>query len=175
MQKLRIAAVFLATIAIASAAGRVHAQSSSTAKRQLAAAPAAHVVVPASEVKWGPAPPGLPAGTQAAVLEGDPTKAGVPFVVRLKFANGTTVAPHWHPTDENVTVLNGTLQVAMGEKLDESALKDLAAGSFVMMPKKMAHYARARGETTVQIHAMGPFAITYVNPKDDPRTNKKTN
>jgi hypothetical protein len=31
----------------------------------------------------------------------------------------------------------------------------------------------AKGETTIQVHAMGPFELIYVNPKDDPR--KKTN
>jgi hypothetical protein len=26
----------------------------------------------------------------------------------------------------------------------------------------------ARGETVVQVHAIGPFQLTYVNPEDDP-------
>jgi hypothetical protein len=32
----------------------------------------------------------------------------------------------------------------------------------------MHHWAVARGRTIVQVHAMGPFALTYVNAKDDP-------
>jgi hypothetical protein len=40
------------------------------------------------------------------------------------------------------------------------------------MPKGMHHYAWASGETVVQLHGIGPFAITYVNAADDPR---KTN
>jgi hypothetical protein len=40
------------------------------------------------------------------------------------------------------------------------------------MPKGMHHYAWASGETVVQLHGVGPFAITYVNAADDPR---KTN
>jgi hypothetical protein len=33
----------------------------------------------------------------------------------------------------------------------------------------MHHYVIARGPTVVQVHGMGPFAITYVHPTDDPR------
>jgi hypothetical protein len=32
----------------------------------------------------------------------------------------------------------------------------------------MNHYARAQGHTVVQVSGMGPFAMTYVNPADDP-------
>ena len=37
----------------------------------------AHVLQPAADAKWGPAPPMLPPGAQIAVLAGDPTKAVV--------------------------------------------------------------------------------------------------
>jgi len=36
-------------------------------------------------------------------------------------------------------------------------------------PAKMHHYAFTRTGATIQITAHGPFAITYVNPRDDPR------
>lgn len=32
----------------------------------------------------------------------------------------------------------------------------------------MNHYAWATGGTVIQAHGQGPFAITYVNPADDP-------
>jgi len=35
----------------------------------------------------------------------------------------------------------------------------------------MNHYAWTDGETVVQVHGQGPFAITYVNPADDPSKN----
>jgi hypothetical protein len=44
----------------------------------------------------------------------------------------------------------------------------LQAGGFVPVGANMHHYAIARGHTVVQVHAMGPFALTYVNPKDAP-------
>jgi ketosteroid isomerase-like protein len=133
-----------------------------------AAAPtAAHVMVPAANVTFGPAPPVLPAGAKMAVVSGDPSKAG-PYVVRLQMPAGYTIAPHWHPTDESVTVLSGTLGLGMGDTLDKTAAQDLGTGGFANMPAQMHHYAIAKGATTVQIHGMGPFAITYVNAADDP-------
>jgi quercetin dioxygenase-like cupin family protein len=130
---------------------------------------AEHLVVRPGGLKWGPAPPSLPPGAQLAVLVGDPGKPGVAYVIRAKLPDGYKVPPHWHPTDENVTVLEGTLLVGKGEKFDPSATEELPAGSFMRMPKTMRHFAVAKGETVIQLHGVGPFEITYVNPADDPR------
>src|SRR5438309_1754264 len=89
-----------------------------------------HVVVKPADIKWGPAPPGLPAGVQMAVLAGDPGKATM-FVIRAKMPDGYTVPPHWHPTEENVTVLKGTLLVGKGTKLDPAHADQLTAGSYM--------------------------------------------
>ena len=136
------------------------------------AAPAKHVIMTTGDIKWGPAPDGLPAGAQVAVLDGDPAKPGAPFVIRAKMPDGYKVMPHWHPADESLTVISGSFSVGMGDAWNESSLKELKAGEYGRMPKMMHHYAVAKGETVLQIHGVGPFAITYVNPKDDPR--KKT-
>ena len=127
-----------------------------------------HVVVRPDDIKWGPAPPSLPAGAKAAVLVGDPGKAA-PYVLRAKLPAGYKVPPHWHPTDENVTVIKGTLMVGKGEKLSADASEALPAGSFMRMPKTMRHFAWTKGETIIQVHGIGPFDITYVNAEDDPR------
>jgi hypothetical protein len=42
------------------------------------------------------------------------------------------------------------------------------------MPKGMHHYALAKGDTELQVHGMGPFGVTYVNPNDDPRKKPTT-
>lgn len=133
-----------------------------------AAAQHAHTVVAADAVKWGPAPPSLPPGAQAAALSGSPAKEG-PFVLRLKFPSGFVIPPHRHSKDEYVTVISGQFAVSSGEKVDHASLKPLPAGSFVHLPAGMPHYARAEGETVVQINGMGPFDVTYIDPKDDPR------
>ncbi len=120
------------------------------------------------EVKWGPAPAVFPAGAQFAVLSGDPSGTGL-FTVRLRFPDGYKVPSHTHPTDEHVTVVSGTLHVGMGAKFETKGMMTLGPGGYVVAPANHAHYVRAQGVTVVQVHAMGPFAMTYVNPADTPR------
>ena len=131
-----------------------------------------HVTISPDELKWGPPPPALPPGSEIAVLHGDPSKAGSDFVIRAKFPDGYTVPPHWHQTDENVLVLQGTIMLGMGDKLDLTNARELPAGSFALMPAGMRHFARAKGETILNIHGIGPFTVNYVNPADDPRNKK---
>ena len=57
----------------------------------------------------------------------------------------------------------------MGDKLDEAKADKLTAGSFIYLPANMNHFDFATTESVVQINSEGPFAITYVNPADDPR------
>ena len=126
-----------------------------------------HIALTAAEVKWGQPPPSLGKGAQFAVVSGDPSKPG-PFAIRLKFPAGYKVAPHWHPTDEHVTVLSGTIAFGMGDKFDKTAMKDMPAGSYAMMPAEMRHFAMAKTAVTLQVHGTGPFVLNYVNPADDP-------
>jgi hypothetical protein len=130
-----------------------------------------HVSVSTGEVVWRPASPKLPPGAQFAVLVGDPSKAGEPYVFRAKLPDGYSVPPHWHPMDENVTVISGTFMLGFGERFDGAATRALPAGSYAMLPKKMPHYNVMKGETILQFHGIGPYDIQYVNPADDP-TNK---
>ena len=44
----------------------------------------------------------------------------------------------------------------------------LKAGAYHHLPAKTHHYAYSKGPAVVQINGMGPFDITYVDPKDDP-------
>ncbi len=130
------------------------------------------VIVTPGDVKWMDAPPSLPPGAKAAVIQGDPSKEG-PFTLRLKMPGDYKVGPHFHPDTETVTVLSGTFNVSMGDTFDASKAKSLEAGSFVAVPKKSPHFAFSKGETVIQVNAHGPWSITYVNPSDDPRNNKK--
>ena len=136
------------------------------AARAQSSAPA-HVLVAGPEIKWGPAPPILEKGASFAVISGDPGKPG-PYVIRLQLPAGFKIAPHWHPTDENVTVISGTFALGMGDKFDAAALKDLGPGGYGLMPAEMRHFAMAKTAVVVQVHGTGPFALTYVNPADDP-------
>jgi len=127
-----------------------------------------HVLQNATDAKWGPAPPMLPAGAEVAVVSGDPSKTG-PFVLRLKFPANYSIPAHSHPTDENVTVLSGSLFVGMGNKLDRAAGDAVATGGYALLPQGMNHCAYTKGAATILLFAQGPFDFKYVDPKDDPR------
>jgi quercetin dioxygenase-like cupin family protein len=123
------------------------------------------------QVKWGPAPPALPAGAQTAALSGDPMSDS-PFVLIVKFPANYRVAAHSHPKNENLTVISGTLFMGMGDKLDASAGKPLTAGGYALMPANMNHYVYSEAEMVFTVHGQGPVEFKYVNPADDPRTKK---
>ena len=126
------------------------------------------IISSAKDVKWGPAPPSVPKGAMLAVMAGDPSGTG-PVSVRLKLPAGYAIAAHWHPTDEQVTVLSGTLSIGMGDALDKKKGTMLRAGGFAIAPAKMHHYAWTKTGGTVQLNLMGPLEVNYVNPADDPR------
>jgi quercetin dioxygenase-like cupin family protein len=122
-----------------------------------------------AKLTWGPAPPFLPAGAQFALVSGDPGKAGH-YEIQLSLPSGYIIPPHSHPTDETVTVKSGHFRYGMGDKIDAKSMKTMNPGQSGTMPARQNHYARAQGHTVVAVSGTGPFAITYVNPADDPRT-----
>jgi quercetin dioxygenase-like cupin family protein len=130
------------------------------------------VLAGAAAVKWGPPPPVFPPGAKFAVIDGDPAVKGL-VTVRFEMPAGYKIAPHWHPTDEHITVLSGTFAIGMGDTLDMAHGKTLKAGGYAVAPANMHHYAWTKTGATIQVHMMGPFAITYVNPADDPSQTAK--
>jgi hypothetical protein len=120
-----------------------------------------------SALVWGPAPPVFSPGAKMAVVSGNPAAAG-PFTIQLSMPDGYKVMPHTHPTDEKLTVKKGAFLVGMGASFDASKANALATGATATAPAKMAHYAQAKGATIVEVTSVGPFAMTYVNPADDP-------
>ena len=127
------------------------------------------VVRSAGDTKFGAPPPFLAPGAGFAVLQGDPGASGE-FTIRLSLPSGYIIAPHWHPTDENVTVISGSVLVGMGDEIDRVGATQLSAGGFITAPANMHHYAIAVGRTVLQVHGTGPFAITYIRAKDNPAT-----
>jgi hypothetical protein len=124
-----------------------------------------HVIAKPEAIQWKP----FLGKAEIAVISGDPQKEGAPFVLRIKQPDGMKVPPHWHPVDEHLTVLQGIFVIGMGEKFDIAAGEELHVGAYASMPKRTPHFAMAKGETIVQVHGIGPFAVTFVNPADDPR------
>ena len=123
-------------------------------------------------LKWTDAPPILPRGAKVTVLEGDPGKEG-PFVMRVRMPDGYKIPPHIHPKTERVTVIAGTFFVAMGDKFDPAKGMEMPAGAFGTWPAGMKHFVWTRGETVIQLHGVGPWSLTYINPDDDPRKERK--
>src|SRR5947207_14304182 len=108
------------TLAIALMAGLCAATAGAQSPKAAARKPsAAHVILTPGDMRWGPAPPVLPAGAQVAVLDGDPFKPGF-FTLRLKFPDGYKIPAHTHPTDENIVVVSGTFKAGMGDAYSES-------------------------------------------------------
>jgi len=134
-------------------------------------ASAAQAQLNSGDLKWGAAPPGLPPGAQLAVLSGDPGKEGM-FTIRLKFPENYAVAPHHHPADELVTVIDGQLSIGMGETVDRAKAATLSEAGYVAMPANMNHYGFTGSGATIQVTSHGPFQVIYVNPADDPRNAK---
>jgi quercetin dioxygenase-like cupin family protein len=133
---------------------------------------AEHVMFTGAGLKWGDAPPALPAGAKFAVLSGDPGKEGM-FTIRLQMPAGYKIPAHTHPTDELVTVISGTCSFGMGPKFDDATAKEMPAGAYAVMPAGMQHFAGSKSGCVVQVQSTGPFQVTYVNPSDDPRGAKK--
>ncbi|MEO5703155.1 MAG: cupin domain-containing protein [Gammaproteobacteria bacterium] len=126
-----------------------------------------HVMLVPTDLKWADVP-SLPPGAKVTVIEG-PLNDAVPFTFRLKFPANYKVPAHWHPAIEHVTVISGTFNMGTGDKLDPSKTMPLSAGSVAIMQPKTNHFAWTKEETIIQVHGVGPWAINYVNPTDDPR------
>ena len=157
MKKNRILAVGAGIIGLATVATGICSQEKKDSGD-------AHKIVHYGDLKWTP----IMKGCELAAVSGDPNAEGAPFVLRIRCADGTKIPAHWHPADENLTVLKGTFLVATGEAFDETKLQTMNVGNFILMPKEMRHFAMNKGETIVQIHGAGPFKVNWVNPSEVP-------
>ena len=119
-------------------------------------------------IQWREGPPTMLPGAQMAILEGDPAKDGF-FTMRLKVPDGYRVMPHWHPKTERLTVIKGVVHLGTGDRFDAKATRALPAGTYSSMTPHMTHFAWMEGETILQLSSIGPWAVIYVNPADDPR------
>ncbi len=122
----------------------------------------AHKIIRFGDLKWTP----IIKGCDVASVSGDFNADGAPFVIRVRCVDGAKIPAHWHPADENITVLKGAFLVGMGETFDESKLQTMNVGNFLTMAKEMRHFGLCKGETIVQVHGMGPFKINWVNPAE---------
>jgi uncharacterized RmlC-like cupin family protein len=113
--------------------------------------------------------PAFPPGVRLAAVVGEPAKAG-PYVIRVKVPGGTKLMPHRHAEDRVYTVISGVFYVGVGDRFDEHALQVFPPGSVIVLPGDTPHFHFAKsGEYVTQITAIGPLALEYLDPADDPR------
>jgi quercetin dioxygenase-like cupin family protein len=156
------------TFQLASAAA-LFAIASTVSPASWAQGPADIAMASPDELKWADFP-ALPPGAKVAVIQGPPNEAK-PYIVRLKFPANYKVPVHTHPGTEHLTVISGTFHLGTGDKRDQKQTKALTPGSVALIQPNIKHFAWTNSETVVQLHGMGPSAIAYPNPADDPRKN----
>lgn len=123
--------------------------------------------VAAAELAFGDIEvPGFASGMKIATVYGDPSVADEPYTIRLAFPDGYAFPPHWHPRAENVTVLEGEFLLSMGREFDDSKLKIYRPGDYLYIAAKNPHFGKAKGRTVIQLHGIGPFAITVVEGQE---------
>ena len=126
-----------------------------------------HLMVTEADLKWADVP-SLPPGAKIAVIEG-PMNEAKPFTMRLRLPADYRIPAHYHSAIEHVTVISGTFHMGTGDKLDTKVTRALGPGSVAIMQPGTRHFAWTKEEAVVQVHGVGPWTVTYVNPADDPR------
>ncbi len=134
----------------------------------IAAASLAQDQINPAKIVWTDSTPALPKGAKLAILSGNPGKEGI-FTIRLLLPPDYVIAPHRHPSDEHITVIDGQLSVGMGATIDRNEAWKLDRGGYAVAAANMNHYLLTTAGATVQITAEGPFQMIYADPKDDPR------
>ena len=112
-------------------------------------------------LQWTAVPSHLPAGAQVAIVSGDPTKP-VLTTADLMMPDGYTMPAHFHPVDEQVEVLEGTLLIGIGDVMDRGKAMQANMGDASMLHPGTQHYFIAKGRTRIRVTFMGPYTVTYV-------------
>ena len=127
--------------------------------------PMGHGIVAPDQLVWRP----LISGVEMAVVCGDPDKKGGLYVIRVRSKGEVKLPPHWHVTDEHITVLEGSFWIGPGEQFDASKLQEMKAGAHAMMPAGVRHFGLCKSGDVVEVFGEAPFVVNFVNPQDDPR------
>lgn len=133
------------------------------AEPPIGSVPPGTIQLGADALNWKPAPPNMPAGTETAVLEGDPRQEGL-FSLRLRGPAGTRLAPHTHPQPERVTVISGAVGVGFGARFDAALLRVFRAGDYYVNPPGSPHFVSFVEDSVVQVTGQGPWRLDYLSP-----------
>lgn len=119
-------------------------------------------IVPLDSLSWRP----MGSGVEIAVADGNPNVTGQEFIMVLQFADGAWITPHTHNIAKRLLVLEGALLLGHGARIDTTAVHELRAGAFAIIPAEQAHYEGARGRTIVALFGIGPLRTTMLRPDD---------
>jgi len=83
----------------------------------------------------------------------------------LRIDEGRWIPPHIHNVPKVLRVVDGTLLVGHGERIDTTALRRVAAGDTATMAANHAHFEGAAGRVLVVLTATAPFTTTWVQAR----------
>jgi quercetin dioxygenase-like cupin family protein len=119
-------------------------------------APAAPIFYASAYSDWKTGPDGV---ARMNLVGTDSTSPAGLSTFRLRYPasrDSTRATVHYHFGTQHILVLKGTLLVGFGETVDYAAAKEYTAGGFVVIPSGRPHYEWTRGETEIQVEAIGP-------------------
>ena len=127
-------------------------------------------VVRLDSTPWVPCPPSVPPGCEMAVLDGNPQGPDL-FTIRFRIPEGSVfvMPPHWHPKDERVTVIEGTVAVAFGEGAQRSDGAEFGAGDYYVNARHAVHSVWIDPGAVVQITGVGPWQAIPVAETPPPQ------
>ena len=120
-------------------------------------------IVRPDQLVWRPFAPGV----EIAVVFGHLFKKGGLYVMRIRSKGEDKAPPHWHATDEQITVLEGTFWNGFGEQFDASKLQEMKVGAHATIPAGVRHFTLTKADNVIEQFGEAPFVINKVKPEDD--------
>ncbi len=84
----------------------------------------------------------------------------------LRIDDGRWIPPHTHNVPKSLRVVDGTLLVGHGARIDTAGLGRVVAGDSTTMDANHAHFEGSVGRTLVVLRAASPFTTTWVQPPE---------
>lgn len=120
-------------------------------------------------LEWHDGPGSIPSGAKFVILEGEPKSEAI-FTMRVFLPPKYVIPFHYHDGDERATVLEGSVEIGIGESEATAYITRFQQDGYYMTPPPLKHFVRAGPEGCVlQLTGVGPWTIHYVDPASDPR------
>ncbi len=113
------------------------------------------------ELQWKDAPAPFPSGAKIVLMEGSSKQEGL-FTIRVAFPPNYILPAHFHPKDERVTVISGSVFIGFGEEVDINNGTEFKAGDFYINPALSHHFVYTKSEGAIlQLNCEGPWGLSY--------------